>query len=337
MIDIFYHKNNKLSSNIIERYPNAIAVESIEDCYSTNYCWFIDNNVMLDIKFDPLYKLEEWDEIFIHQFKNAGIKGLYLIPYRYKFKKDLLGEFENKKIIETVDVFYTTTNYEIFFLSCGEPFADQHFQLLKNRFPFARRVDGVKGIYAAHKVAAIKSTTEHFWVVDADTLVSDDFCFNFKVDPVEFDVVHIWHSKNDINDAIYGNGGIKLLPKFLFDFEHTKKIDITTGLSEQIKILPELASTHCIGKTPYIAWRTGFREAVKLTLQDDIASQERLQTWMTKGLSKPNGGYAVLGAKAGNKYALSNSLNKLKIAKINDYAWLHSQFKEAYPKLFIAH
>jgi hypothetical protein len=72
-------------------------------------------------------------------------------------------------------------------------------------------------------------------------------------------------------------------------------------------------------------------------LQDDVDSQERLQTWMTKGLSKPNGGYAVLGAKAGNKYALSNSLDTLKIAKINDYAWLHSQFKEAYPKLFIAH
>jgi hypothetical protein len=337
MINIFYQKNNKLSSKIIERYPNAIPVESIEDCYSTSYCWFIDNTAMLDIKFDPLYKLEEWDEIYIHQFENAGVKGLYLIPYRYKFKKDNLEEFKNKKIIETVGVFYTKTNYAIFFLSCGEPFADEHFKLLKNRFPFARRVDGVKGIYAAHKVAAITSPTKHFWVVDADTLVSDDFCFNFKVDPVEFDVVHIWHSKNDINDAIYGNGGIKLLPKFLFDIEHTNKIDITTGLSDQIKILSELASTHSISKTPYIAWRTGFREAVKLTLQDDADSQQRLQTWMTKGLSKPNGGYAVLGAKAGNKYALSNSLNKLKIAKINDYAWLHSQFKEAYPKLFIAH
>ena len=337
MINIFYYKNNKLSLNIIERYPNAIAVESIEDCYSTSYCWFIDNNVMLDIKFDPLYKLEEWDEIFIHQFESDGITGLYLIPYRYKCEIDSQGEFNNKKIIATSAVFYTPVNYDMFFLSCGESFADQHFQLLKNRFPFARRVDGVKGIYAAHKVAAIKSTTEHFWVVDADVTVADQFYFNYKVNPQEFDVVHIWYSRNDINDAVYGNGGIKLLPKFLFDIEHTGKVDITTGLSDQIKILPEVAAIHTIGTSPYVAWRSAFREAVKLTLQDDADSRQRLQTWMTKGLSKPNGGYAVLGAKAGNKYALSNSSDTLKIAKINDYAWLHSQFKEAYPKLFIAH
>lgn len=337
MIDIFYQKNSRTASMILEKYPDAISVNSIEDCYSTKYCWYVDFGVIINENFNPVYNVEEWDETYIHQFENNGIKGVYLIPYRYKFKKDRLDEFENKKIIDTTNLFYLIPDYEIFFLSCGEPFADEHFQLVKNRFPFAQRIDGVKGIYAAHKVAAIKSRTKHFWVVDADTLVSDDFCFNFKVDPVEFDVVHIWHSKNDINDAVYGNGGIKLLPKFLFDIEHTNKIDITTGLSDQIKILPELASTHCIGKTPYIAWRTGFREAVKLTLQDDADSQQRLQSWMTRGLSKLNGGYAVLGAKSGNKYALSNSLDKLKIAKINDYAWLHSQFKEAYPKLFIAH
>ena len=336
MINIFYQKNIKTASMIREKYPNAIAVNSIEDCYSTGYCWYVDKDVILDKNFTTNYKLEESEETYIHQFENNGIKGLYLIPYRYKFKKDNYGEFNNKKIIATSAVFYTSVNYDIFFLSCGEPFADQHFQLLKNRFPFVRRIDGVKGIYAAHKVAAIKSTTKHFWVVDADTLVLDQFYFNYKVNPQEFDVVHIWHSKNDINDAVYGNGGIKLLPKFLFDVEHTTKIDITTGLSDQIKIIAELASTHSISKTPYIAWRTGFREAVKLTLQDDTDSQERLKIWMTKGLSKPNGGYAVLGAKSGNKYAQSNGLDTLKMAKINDYAWLHSKFKEAYPKLFIA-
>lgn len=337
MIDIFYQKNSETASIILKRYPDAIAVESIEDCYSTKYCWYVDHNTILDLKFSLEFNIDEWDETYIHQIENNGIKGLYLIPYRYKFKKDSYGEFENKKIIESTTVFYKLSEYDIFFISCGESFADEHFQLVKNRFPFAQRIDGVKGIYAAHKVAAIKSSTTHFWVVDADVIISEKFNFTYKVDPVEFDVVHIWHSKNDINDAVYGNGGIKLLPKFLFDIEHTGKVDITTSLSDQIKILPEVTAIHNIGTSPYVAWRSAFREAVKLTLQDDAESQERLQTWMTKGLSKPNGGYAVLGAKAGNKYALSNSLDTLKIAKINDYAWLHSHFKEAYPKLFIAH
>jgi hypothetical protein len=337
MIDIFYQKNSKTASILLEKYPDAIPVKSIEDCCSTKYCWYVDSDVILDKNFTINYKLEESEEIYIHQFENDGVKGLYLIPYRYKFKKDNHNQFENKKIIATSNVFYTFVNYDIFFLSCGEPFADNHFQLLKNRFPFVRRIDGVKGIYAAHKVAAIKSTTPYFWVVDADTTVSDQFYFNHEVKPTEFDVVHIWHSRNDINDAVYGNGGIKLLPKFLFDIEYTGKVDITTSLSDQIKILPDIAAVHNIGTSPYVAWRSAFREAVKLTLQNDAESRERLQIWMTKGLSKPNGGYAVLGAKAGNKYALSNSLDTLKIAKINDYAWLHSQFKEAYPKLFITH
>ena len=337
MIDIFYQKKIKTASLIREKYPNAIPVDSINDCCSLKYCWYIDNDIILDKNFTVTYKVEESDEIYIHQFESNGIKGLYLIPYRYKFKKDFYGEFENKKIIESTSVFYKLSEYDIFFLSCGEPFAEDHYQLLKDRFPFARRIDGVKGIYAAHKVAAIKSTTSHFWVVDADTTVSDQFYFNYKVKPTEFDVVHIWHSRNDINGAIYGNGGIKLLPKFLFDIEHTGKVDITTSLSDQIKIIEDIAAIHHIGISPYIAWRSAFREAVKLTLQDDADSRQRLKLWTTKGLSKPNGGYAVLGAKAGNKYALSNSLDTLKIAKINDYAWLHSQFKEAYPKLLIAH
>jgi hypothetical protein len=336
MIDIFYQKNSKTASILLEKYPDAIPVKSIEDCYSTKYCWYVDSDVILDKNFTINYKLEESDELYIHQFENTGNKGLYLIPYRYKCKTDSYGEFENKKIIATSEFFYTI-NYDIFFLSCGESYAEENFQLLKNRFPIVRRIDGVKGIYAAHKVAAIKSSTAHFWVVDADVLVSEKFYFNYKVYPQEFDVVHIWHSRNDINDAVYGNGGIKLLPKFLFDIEHTGKVDITTSLSDQIKVLPDIAAVHNIGTSPYVAWRSAFREAVKLTLQDDAESRERLQIWMTKGLSKPNGGYAVLGAKAGNKYALSNSLDTLKIAKINDYAWLHSQFKEAYPKLFIAH
>ena len=337
MIDIFYQKNIKTASMILEKYPNAIPVNSVDDCYSTSYCWYIDNNIILDKNFTIEYKVEESEEIYIHQFENNGIKGLYLIPYRYKCKTDSHGEFENKKIIQSTAVFYKLSEYDIFFISCGELFANEHFELLKTRFPMTQRVDGVKGIYAAHKVAAIKSSTTHFWVVDADVIISEKFNFTYKVDPVEFDVVHIWHSRNEINDIVYGNGGIKLLPKFLFDIEHSGKVDITTSLSDQIKIIAETAAVHSIGHSPYMAWRSAFREAVKLTLQDDAASQERLKIWMTKGLSKPNGGYAVIGAKAGNKYALSNSLDTLKIAKINDYAWLHSQFKEAYPKLFIAH
>ncbi len=183
----------------------------------------------------------------------------------------------------------------------------------------------------------------YFWVIDADIEVYDDFSFNFDVNPVEFDIVHIWKSSNEVNNLEYGNGGIKLLPKFIFDIERTKGIDITTSLSDQIKIIDQVVAIHKIAQSPYTAWRAGFREAVKLTKYllehpDDVETESRLKSWKYKGHDKiPYGSYTVIGAKAGYKFVNDNVGKPYLYDKINDYDWLYEIFKQSYPNLLVDH
>ena len=42
-------------------------------------------------------------------------------------------------------------SYDIFHLSYKEKFANETFNTLKVKFPWARRVQGVKGIFNAHQ------------------------------------------------------------------------------------------------------------------------------------------------------------------------------------------
>ena len=44
--------------------------------------------------------------------------------------------------------------FDVFFLSYDEPFADLHYADLCNKLPWAKRVHGVKGSDHAHKACA---------------------------------------------------------------------------------------------------------------------------------------------------------------------------------------
>jgi hypothetical protein len=50
--------------------------------------------------------------------------------------------------------------YDIIFISYNEPNADANFAKLKARFPYAQRINGVKGIHQAHIAAAKKWVNE---------------------------------------------------------------------------------------------------------------------------------------------------------------------------------
>ena len=98
--------------------------------------------------------------------------------------------------------------FDIFFISYQEPNADVNFAILQDRFPIAQRVHGVKGIHQAHKEAAKKALTKMFYVVDGDALVEDDFNFDYEVPQKDMNAVHVWRSKNPVNELVYGYGGV---------------------------------------------------------------------------------------------------------------------------------
>jgi hypothetical protein len=221
--------------------------------------------------------------------------------------------------------------YDIIFISFNEPNADANFQLLKDRFPLVKRIEGVKGIHQAHIAAANKAFTRMFWVVDADAQILPTFNFNYEVPKDQLDFVHVWRSRNPVNDLEYGYGGIKLLPKKLTVDMDINRVDMTTSISTLFKAMPEVSNITAFNTDAFNAWRSAFRECVKLASktierQDDDETLQRLITWCTVGENRPWGIYAMAGALAGKTYGEKNASNLEALNKINDFDWLQDQF-----------
>ena len=154
--------------------------------------------------------------------------------------------------------------YEIIFLSNNEPYSDNHWNKLKSRFPTAIRINGIQGIHEAHQEAARRAMTSNFWVVDADAVIVDEFNFDYEISEYDTNFVHIWHSRNPVNDLEYGYGGVKLFPKSAVLNSKKNSIDFTTSLEIGVKIIPEVANITAFNHNEFSTWRSAFRECVKL-------------------------------------------------------------------------
>ncbi len=218
--------------------------------------------------------------------------------------------------------------YDIIFISYGEPNAEENFAKLKQRFPLIKRVKDIKGIHNAHIAAAKRSFTEMFWVVDGDADVLDSFNFNYQAPKWDYDVVHVWRSKNPINDLEYGYGGVKLLPKKLTINMDTSKPDMTTSISTKFKAMPEVSNITAFNTDDFTTWRSAFRECCKLASKviDGQVNEEtdhRLNVWRTVGTP-----VSIAGAIAGTFWGTLNKDNPEELLKINDYDWLRKKYEE---------
>jgi hypothetical protein len=223
--------------------------------------------------------------------------------------------------------------YDIFFISYNEPNADLNYEKLKSRFPLAKRINGIKGIHNAHILAAKRSFTKMFWVVDADAEIVSDFSFDYEVPKWDLECVHIWHSKNPINDLEYGYGGVKLLPKQLTSAMNPNSVDMTTSITTNIKVIPKVSNITIFNTDEFTTWRSAFRECVKLASKviDSkyaMETDERLETWTKKGIDRPFGKFAIAGARAGKTFGYQWMGNKKMLSKINDFDWLKEEFEK---------
>lgn len=224
--------------------------------------------------------------------------------------------------------------YDIIFISYNEAYADNNWNLLKSRFPTAKRVDGVKGIHQAHIKAAKKCFTKMFWVVDADAQLVPDFSFDYEVDDYNLETVHVWRSINPVNDLEYGYGGVKLLPRRLTLKMDTSKPDMTTSISDKFKAVDTVSNITAFNTDEFSTWRSAFRECCKLASktingQVDKETDTRLSRWCSDySRDRAFGDYAISGARAGRKYGIENINNLDNLMLINDYGWLHEQFSK---------
>ena len=145
------------------------------------------------------------------------------------------------------------------------------------------------------------------------------------------DTVHVWRSRNPINGLEYGYGGVKLLPRELTLGLDVTSADMTTSISKKFKPMATVSNTTAFNTDAYSAWRSAFRECVKLSSriidrQQDQETAERLATWLQFYTGKPFAQETLDGARAGAKYGETNKNNPEALAKINDFDWLKEQY-----------
>jgi hypothetical protein len=215
---------------------------------------------------------------------------------------------------------------DIVFISNGEPNADlNYFHLLayhnttKNRIV---RVDGINGRVAAYHAAARASTTPWFFAVFAKLRVADSFNWQWQPDRLQEPKHYIFHAFNPINGLTYGHQAMIAYNKNLVLNNTGQGLDFT--LDSAHEVVPIVSGTAEYADTKWSAWRTAFRECIKLKCNTDVESQYRLNKWLTVAMGLPNGQYSIYGAEDAVEYYNSVNGNFDALKKSYDWAWLAS-------------
>ena len=225
------------------------------------------------------------------------------------------------------------SDLDVIFISYNESNAETNWQRVLEKAPHAKRVDGVKGIFEAHKAAAQLSTTDMFYVVDGDAYLVDEMNFDFQPSIYDRDCTHIWRAKNPINELVYGYGGVKLFSKqVLMDAQQWVTLDLSTSVISKIKIVNTVSNITAFDTDELSVWRSAFRECVKLCYNiisntTDTDSRIRLDTWLTVGNEHQYGTYAMSGAAYAVKWADKHKDDYESLRMINSREWIVEQFE----------
>ena len=233
---------------------------------------------------------------------------------------------------------------DLVYISFDEPDAEYNYADILSKFPWAKRVHGVTGFDAAHKAAGELSETDYVITVDGDTIVDTRF-FKADIDLNNYrpNTVFSYNSINNINGLVYGNGGVKVWPKTVLQNMRTHEASDT----DQTRVdfcwedfyyqFPNVYSTTVQNGSAYQAFRSGFREGVKLSLDkgqrlsaDQLDNKlwpiniKRLKIWMTVGADVLNGDYSTYGAKLGFYMTVCTDWD---YTLISDYDWFNKFWK----------
>ena len=207
------------------------------------------------------------------------------------------------------------------YLTYDEPNKETNWVKIRNMIPWAQRVDGIKGSDAAHKAAAAASTTERFVLIDGDNVPDEQF-FNLTLefpDQQWESAVFRWRARNHVNGLMYGNGGLSSWTRTFANRMRTH--EATDGRAEtEIEFCFDplywpmhdcYSTTYPMGSA-FQAWRAGFREGVKMCLNQgrkpglaDFKQQvhqrnfDHLTIWHNIGRDVENGIWAIAGSRMG--------------------------------------
>lgn len=223
---------------------------------------------------------------------------------------------------------------DVVFISYGEPNAKDNWTRVKEKAPWAQRVDGVKGILEAHKTAAKLARTDMFYVVDGDAFLFKKFEFKYKPSIFDRDCTYIWSAKNPLADLTYGHGGVKLFSRSkLLKLKKWRTLDMTASVSEKIKVMSEISNWTAFNTDEFSVWKTAFRECVKLSFNlhrypDNPEHRIRLDKWKEIDQTKQFSSIAIQAAQQAIEFVNDNSFDMDVLININNRDWLETLYKK---------
>ena len=213
---------------------------------------------------------------------------------------------------------------DIVFIDNGEVIAEYNWlQLPHTSIPNQiHRSSGVNGRVAAYHAAAQLSTTPWFFAVFAKLEVNPEFDWSWQPDRMQEPKHYIFHAHNPVNGLTYGHQAMIAYNKKLVLNNLGSGLDFT--LDSAHDVVPIVSGTARYTASPWMAWRTAFREVLKLQASlPDVENEYRLKQWLKASTSK-NGQYSQQGAEDAVEYYNSVGGDIAELRKSYDWAWLAS-------------
>jgi len=194
----------------------------------------------------------------------------------------------------------------IVFVDNGEPCAEENFEELcssiKN-YRKLKRIKGIKGRIQSQVAAANAVESDWYFFVPAKLKIDRNFDWSWQPDRLQAPKHYIFHAYNPVNELTYGHMAPVCYCKGLVLSTVGNTLDFT--MESLHAVVPIVAGTATYNCDPKTAWRTAFREAIKLrhslSIQPDIETEFRLEAWLEKD-NGDNGKYSCLGAQAAVDY-----------------------------------
>jgi hypothetical protein len=216
---------------------------------------------------------------------------------------------------------------DIVFISNGESNAEQNYKRLDllsdakaNRLV---RVDNVKGRAAAYHAAARASTTPWFFAVFAKLEVDIDFDFTWQPDRMQQAKHYIFHAKNPCNGLVYGHQAMIAYNRQLVLDNPGVGLDFT--LDSPHEVVPVLSGIARYNTSAWSAWRTAFREVLKLKASlPDVENEYRLNVWLSNTVEINNAKWSQWGAEDAVEYYNQVDGDFAALKKSYEWDWLAS-------------
>jgi hypothetical protein len=213
---------------------------------------------------------------------------------------------------------------DIVFLSNGESCADENWDHLLTTVPSGFRViriDKVEGRVQSEQAAATASTTRWYYRVPAKLKVAEGFNWRWQPDRLQQAKHYIFHARNPINDLEYGHMATIAFNKSLVLQTTGEGLDF--AMDKLHEVVPILSGTANYSMDSWIAWRTAFRECLKLRHSlPDVESEWRLNQWMTVDKGTEISEWSRIGARDAITYYESTGGDFDKLKQSYEWDWL---------------